>query len=160
VEVIRQVLPIFPEHIHVIGPTEKVNTYDLIDITDLALVFTTTAGLEICTRGIPVAVSGDAHFRGKGFTIDAESWDEYYSKLDAVINDLPAHRLNSEQVEAACNYAYAYFREYPRPFPWHIEHLWSGLEKRPLSYVLGEEGRKKYEATLQQMTGEPMDWKD
>jgi hypothetical protein len=116
--------------------------------------------LEICTRGIPVAVSGKAHFRGKGFTIDAESWEEYFSKLDEVIQDLPGHRLNTEQVEAARNYAYAYFREYPRPFPWHIEHLWSGLDKRPLSYVLGIEGRKEYEATLQQMAGEPMDWKE
>jgi hypothetical protein len=159
VDVIRQALPSIPEHIHVVGPAEKVNTYDLIDIADMALVFTTTAGLEICTRGIPVAVSGDAHFRGKGFTIDAESWEEYFSKLDVVLCDLPGQRLNSKQVEAACNYAYAYFREYPRPFPWHIERLWSGLEKRPLSYVLGE-GRKEYEATLQQMTGEPMDWKE
>lgn len=160
VDVIHQAVPSIPEHIHVIGSTEKVNTYDLIDIADLALVFTTTAGLEMCTRGIPVAVSGGAHFRGKGFTIDAESWEEYFSKLDVVLNDLSAHRLNSEQVEAACNYAYAYFREYPRPFPWHIEHLWSGLEKRPLSYVLGKVGRIEYEATLQQMTGEPMDWKE
>jgi len=160
VDVIRKVLPSLPEHIHVIGPTEKVNTYDLIDIADLALVFTTTAGLEICTRGIPVMVSGDAHFRCKGFTIDAESWEEYFSKLDTVLGDLSAFRLNSDQVESARNYAYAYFREYPRPFPWHIEHLWSGLEKRPLSYVLGEEGRRKYESTFQQMTGEPMDWKE
>jgi hypothetical protein len=160
VDVIQQALPSIPEHIHVIGPSEKVNTYDLIEIADLALVFTTTAGMEICTRGIPVAVSGDAHFRGKGFTIDAESWEEYLSKLDLVLDDLPAHRLNSKQVEAACNYAYAYFREYPRPFPWHLEHIWSALEKRPLSYVLGEIGRKEYEATLQQMTGEPMDWKE
>jgi hypothetical protein len=160
VDVIRRALPSIPEHIHVVGPDEKVNTYDLIEIADLALVFTTTAGLEICTRGIPVAVSGDAHFRGKGFTIDAESWEEYFSKLDVVLHDLPGHRLNSEQVNAACNYAYAYFREYPRPFPWHIEHLWSGLEKRPLSFVLGNEGRKEYEATFQQMTGEPMDWKE
>jgi hypothetical protein len=160
VNVIQQALPSIPEHIHVVEPAEKVNTYDLIDIADLALVFTTTAGLEICTRGIPVAVSGDAHFRGKGFTIDAESWEEYFSKLDTVLRDLPAHRLNSKQVDAACNYAYAYFREYPRPFPWHIEHLWAGLAKRPLSYVLGNEGRKEYEATLQQMTGEPMDWKE
>lgn len=160
VDVIRQALPSLPEHIHVVEPAEKVNTYDLIDIADLALVFTTTAGLEICTRGIPVAVSGKAHFRRKGFTIDAESWEEYFSKLDEVIRDLPGHRLNTEQVEAARNYAYAYFREYPRPFPWHIEHLWSGLDKRPLSFVLGNEGRKEYEATLQQMTGEPMDWKE
>ncbi len=156
-EVLHQTVPSIPDNIHVIGPAEKVNTYDLIDITDLALVFTTTAGLEMTTRGIPVAVSGDAHFRGKGFTIDAESWDEYYSKLDLALKDLPAHRLNGDQMETARNYAYAYFREYPQPFPWHIEHLWTGLEKRPLSYVLGE-GRNKYESTFRQLAGEPPEW--
>jgi hypothetical protein len=159
-EAIRQVLPQLPENIRLIQPEEKVNTYDLIDLTDLALAFTTTAALEIAVRGIPVAVSGRAHYRGKGFTIDADSWEEYFQKLDAALADLPAARLAPDQLEAAWNYSYAYFREYPRPFPWHIEHLWPGLEQRPLSYVLSDAGRSLYEATFQQMTGESMDWKE
>jgi hypothetical protein len=160
VDVIRRSVPNLPGHIHVIGAMEKINTYDLIEICDLALVFTTTAGLEICTRGIPVAVSGRAHYRGKGFTLDAESWDEYFSKLDKLLVNLPAQRLTPEQVEAAWNYTYAFFNEYPRPFPWHIEHLWPGLEKRPLSHVLGDTGRSEYERTFQELTGKTMEWKD
>jgi hypothetical protein len=159
-ELIRQTTPSLPAHIHVIESSDKVNTYDLIDLCAMALVFTTTAGLEIATRGIPVAVSGGAHFRGRGFTIDADSWEEYFAKLDEVLSDLPAHRLTKEQVESARNYAYAYFCEYPRSFPWHIEHFWSGLEKHPLSHVLSEAGCRHYEATFRQMTGEPMDWNE
>ena len=159
-DIIRRVLPKLPSHIHLIGPTEKVNTYDLIEIADLALVYTTTTGLEIAARGIPMLVSGRAHYRKKGFTLDADTWDEYFSVLDRTLSALPGYCLTPDQVEQARNYAYCYFAEYPRPFPWHLERIWSSLEKRPLSYVLGPEGRAQFEATFQQMAGAPMDWKE
>jgi len=62
-EIIHKVVPDLPSNIHLIGPTEKVNTYDLMEITDLALVYTTTAGLEMAVRGILVMVSGRANYR-------------------------------------------------------------------------------------------------
>jgi len=158
-EIIRATLPELPAHIHLIGPEEKINTYDLMEIADLALVFTTTAGLEMAVRGIPVLVSGDSQYRKKGFTLDADTWDEYFAVLDRALKDLPGCRLTPQQVEQARNYAYFYFKEYPHPFPWHLEKLWPSLEKRPLSYVLGAEGRALYEATFQQLAGAPSDWK-
>jgi len=154
-ETIRGVFPELPEHIHLVGSQEKINTYDLIEITDLALVYTTSAGLEMATRGIPVLLSGSAHYRKKGFTIDADSWDEYFQKLRIALADLPAQQLTPEQIECAWNYAYFYFHDYPRPFPWHLEKIWPSLKKRPLSYVLGQKGRLEYENTFQQITGKP-----
>ena len=152
-EIIRRVLPELPSHIRVFGPTEKVNTYDLMDITDLALVYTTTAGLEMATRGIPVLVSGLAQYRKKGFTLDADSWEEYFSVLDRAIKDLPGGRLTPEQIERAWNYTYFYFREYPWPFPWHLEKIMQDLKDRSIAYVLSPEGRLKFEATFQQLVG-------
>jgi hypothetical protein len=157
-EIIRAVLPVLPAHIHLIGPQEKVNTYDLMEIADLALVYTTTAGLEMATRGIPVVVSGKAHYRKKGFTLDADTWDEYFSVLGRALAGQPGKRLTAAQVERAWNYAYCYFAEYPRPFPWHLEKIMADLDERPISYVLGPEGRAAYEATFQQMAGEPVVW--
>jgi hypothetical protein len=157
-EIIQQVLPELPSHIHMIGPKEKVNTYDLMEIADLALVYTTTAGLEMATRGIPVLVSGRAHYRKKGFTLEADSWEEYFDKLDTALKDLPACRLTPLQVEQAWNYAYCFFKEYPRPFPWHLEKIGPDLEKASLAYVLSSEGRAKFEKTFQQMTGDPIIW--
>jgi hypothetical protein len=52
-DVINRVLPSLPEHIHVIGPEEKVNTYDLIAAANLGLVYTTTVGLEMAMSGVP-----------------------------------------------------------------------------------------------------------
>ena len=156
-EIIQQTLPELPPHIRMIGATEKVNTYDLMEITDLALVYTTTAGLEMALRGIPVMVSGGAHYRKKGFTLDADSWEEYFCQLGALLPDLSSHRLTQEQVETAWNYAYFFFREYPRPFPWHIERLGKNLDNFPMAEVLNGKGRVDFETTFQQMAGMPVD---
>jgi hypothetical protein len=124
-----------------------------MDITDLALVYTTTAGLEMATRGIPVLVSGLAQYRKKGFTLDADTWEEYFLALDRALKDLPGSRLTPNQIERAWNYTYFYFREYPRPFPWHLEKIMSDLKERPIAYVLSPEGRSKFEATFEQLAG-------
>lgn len=158
-EIVRRVLPELPPHIHLVGPSEKVNTYDLMEITDLALVYTTTAGLEMALRGIPVLVSGRAHYREKGFTLDAQTWNEYFTVLEQALKSMPA-RLSPKQVELAWNYAYAFFAEYPQPFPWHLEKLWPSLGKRPLSNILSPEGQSKYAATFEKMAGVPFDWKN
>jgi hypothetical protein len=61
--------------------------------------------------------------------------------------------LTLQQIERAWNYTYFYFREYPRPFPWHLEKITSDLKERPIAYVLSPEGRLKFEATFQQLAG-------
>jgi capsule polysaccharide export protein KpsC/LpsZ len=155
-ETITRAFPNLPEHIHLIGAKEKINTYDLIEITDLALVYTTSVGLEMATRGLPVMLSGCAHYRKKGFSIDADSWQEYFQKLEAALADLPAQRLTPEQVKMAWNYAYFYFHDYPRPFPWHIEEFWKAYDQRPLSHVLSPDGRANYERSFQELAGAPM----
>ncbi len=70
----------------------------------------------------------------------------------------PGRRLTPEQIELAWNYAYSFFAEYPRPFPWHIEKIMPDLEQRPISYVLSPKGRAAYETTFQQMAGEQINW--
>jgi hypothetical protein len=157
-DIIHNLLPELPSHIHLIGSKEKVNTYDLMEIADLALVYTTTAGVEMATRGIPVLVSGRATYRKRGFTIDADSWGEYFQKLERALANLPAIRLTQEQIDQAWNYAYAYFHEFTRPYPWHLEKIMADLRNRPISYVLGPEGRLEYEATFQELAGAPINW--
>jgi hypothetical protein len=153
-DIINKALPVLPSHFRLIGPKEKINTYDLMDIADLALVFTTTAGIEMAVRGIPVIVCGKAHYRKKGFTLDPESWDEYFATLDNTLENPKAHRLTPAQVERALNYCYFFFKEYPHPFPWHMQKLWPSLEKRPISYVLSPPGRTEFGPTFQELIGE------
>ena len=149
VDVVKQVLPKLPEHIRLIGPKDKVNTYDLIEVADLGLVYTTTVGMEMAMCGVPVIVSGQTHYRGRGFTYDPESWVTYFKLLGQILAKPSAFRLTRTQVESAWEYAYRFFFEYPRPFPWHLVRVWEDYKARPLSQVCGPEGQEHVWRDLQ-----------
>jgi len=156
-DVVKEALPEIPSHIHLIGPLEQVNTYDLMEITGLGLVYTTTTGLEMAMHGLPVAVCGQTHFRGRGFTFDPNSWDEYFAMLNQLLSNLPDRHLTREQVALAWNYAYRFFFEYPLPFPWRLMHFWKDVDIWPLERVLSE-GRTEFGKTFEHLAGEPIIW--
>lgn len=158
--VVKEALPELPSHIHVIGALDKVNTYDLIEIADVGLAYTTTVGLETAMNGRPVISCGQTHYRGRGITLDPNSWDEYYSTLEKVLSDIPAHQLNEKQIEFAWNYAYRFFFEYPRPFPWRLMNFWDDLAEHPLEKVLSDEGMARFKKTFDFLVGEPFTWND
>ncbi len=157
-EVVHQVLPRLPEHIRLIGAKEKVNTYDLVEAADVGLVYTTTVGMEMAMYGAPVIVSGATHYRGRGFTYDPDSWVNYFKLLGQMLGRPEGFKLTRQQVESAWEYAYRFFFEYPRPFPWHLVRAWEDYKTRPLSAVLSEEGCLQYGETFRYLLGEPVDW--
>jgi hypothetical protein len=156
--VVRGVLPTLPDHIRLIGPQEKVNTYDLVDVADVGLVYTTTVGLEMALQGLPVIVAGQTHYRERGFTLDPESWVKFYKTIAAVLENPSAYRLTGEQIELAWRYAYRFFFDFPRPFPWHLVRLWEDYRQSPLKDVFEPENFKAYEPTFNYLAGEPLDW--
>jgi hypothetical protein len=158
VEVLESAYPSLPENIHIIRPEDKTNTYDLMEIADLGLVYTTTVGMEMAMSGLPVIVTGKTHYAEKGFTLDPSTWSEYESMLDTVLADPKAARLSDSQMEQAWLYAYLFFFEFSLPFPWHILWLKDDFKQRPISYVLSEEGQQKYADTFAYLVGEPLDW--
>jgi hypothetical protein len=159
VDVVNEALPSNPEHIHVIGPLEKVNTYDLMDIASLGLVYTTTTGMEMAMNGIPVIACGETHYRKRGFTYDPETWEEYFGTLETLLTNLPMSRLTNAQIETAWEYAYRFFFEYPQPFPWRLMHFWKDVDVWPLGRVLSEEGQAAYKLTFDYLAGEPIKWR-
>jgi len=156
--VVREALQEIPKHIHLIGALDNINTYDLIEIADLGLAYTTTVGVETAMNGIPVISCGQTHYRGRGFTIDPNTWDEYFATLENFLSDLPGHRLSEKQVAKAWNYAYRFFFEYPRPFPWRLMNFWDDLEVWPVDKVLSAEGLAQFEDTFKFLVGEPFTW--
>ncbi len=156
--VIERAVPERPIHIRVIGPDEKVNTYDCMEIAGLGLAYTTTVGMEMAMRSVPVILAGNTHYRGRGFTFDPSSWDEYYTTLDRLLSDLPAYRLSQEQVETAWNYAYRFFFDFPMPFPWRLMYFWKDVDIWPLGRVLSDEGQVEYKKTFDYLAGEPIKW--
>ncbi len=155
-DVVKSALPEIPENIHLIGPLEKVNTYDLMEIADLGLVYTTTTGLEMCMRGIPVIACGETHYRRRGFTLDPMSWDEYYAMIESALQRKKS--LSKVQVETAWEYAYRFFFEYPFVFPWRLMHFWKDMEVWPMERVLSKEGRKEFGKTFEYLAGKTIKW--
>ena len=158
VDVVHEVLPRLPENIRLIKPRDEVNTYDLIEVADLGLVYTTTVGMEMAMSGVPVVVAGQTHYRGRGFTHDPDSWVSYYKLLGQILENPADFRLDVEQVKLAWQYAYRFFFDYPQPFPWHLVRVWEDYKARPLQSVLQGECQKLYEPTFRYLVGEPIDW--
>jgi Capsule polysaccharide biosynthesis protein len=157
-DVIHEVMPELPENIRLVAADDPVNTYDLIDVADLGLVYTTTVGMEMAMSGVPTVVAGQTHYRGKGFTYDPADWEDYFDLLNHLLQDPKKSRLQREQVERAWQYAYRFFFNYPLPFPWHMLYYSEELEQWPVEKVLSETGQGIYGEAFRALADEPRHW--
>jgi hypothetical protein len=157
-EVLKHALPHLPDHIRIVEAQASINTYDLVEIADLGLAYTTTVGMEMAMSGVPVILGGRTHYRLKGFTYDPETWEAYFEKIERVLSEPGQNKLGRDQVERAWNYAYRFFFEYPLPFPWHLLSYWDELESWPLERVLSDEGQAAFGSTFNSLLGEQRQW--
>ncbi len=155
-EVARRLLPVVPEFIHLVDAQNPINTYDLIEIADLGLAYTTTVGMEMAMSGIPVVLGGETHYRSKGFTYDPSCWEDNFASTEKILRDPKSYRLSNEQVELAWNYAFRFYFEYPHPFPWHLLGFWDELETWPIQRVFSAEGLEEFGGTFEALVGEPI----
>lgn len=157
-DVVRQALPDLPPHFRLVATDDPINTYDLVEVADLGLVYTTTVGMEMAMSGVPVIVAGQTHYRSKGFTLDPGSWQDYETQLSRVLADPGAYRPERAQVEQAWNYAYRFFFEYPTPFPWHLLHFWNELESWSVEKTLSTAGQAVFGSSFDFLLGKSRPW--
>lgn len=118
VKEIERVFPKLPSNVRVIPPEEKVNSWSITQITSLGLVHTSTPGMELPLSGVPCLVASGVHYRGKGFTVDIESRDQYFQLLQ----DFPKINFDSEKAKTlALRYAYLLFERYHLDWSFMIE---------------------------------------
>ena len=129
-----------------------------MELASVGLAYTTTVGLEMAMRGVPVIVAGRTHFRGRGFTTDPANWDQYYGALDRLLENPAEHRLSRKEMTAAWTYAYLFFFDYPFDFPWRLMHLWKDVDEWPLARVFSDEGQRAFGRTLGYLAGETIEW--
>lgn len=158
IEIIHRLMPELPEHIHLIKPEDKVNTYDLVEITDIGLVYTTTVGIEMAMSGIPTIVVGETHYRNRGFTYDPDSYVNYYKLLGSMLEDPASFRLSKEKIDLAWKYAYHFFFDFPKPFPWHLVRMWEDYQQNGLKSVFSPKGLEEYGESFQNLVGKPLVW--
>ena len=156
-DVVSQTFPNLPENIKVVPPDADINSYDLVEMAQVGLVYTTTLGLEMAMDGLPVIVAGRVHYRGRGFTYDPPSWEAYFRLLEQAVAAPESLRPQPDSVALARRYAYHFFFTYPRPYPWHIAFWEESLQRWPLPRALEE---PRFTETLAAFTGAPLRWED
>jgi len=117
---LRQRVHPMPANVLILDAEDPTSSYVLMEACDVGLVFSSTAGLELAVFGAPVIVAGRTHYRGKGFTIDVSSPEEFRAALDAVVAD-PAAFAPDQAL--ARRYAYAFFFRAPIQGPFVEEHV-------------------------------------
>jgi Capsule polysaccharide biosynthesis protein len=109
-----------PPNVRVVEATDPTSSYPLMEASDLGLVYTSTTGLELALRGVPVVVAGETHYRGKGFTIDVDSPEAFRASVAAALDD-PAAVAPDRNL--ARRYAHLFFFEDPVRSPGVEEHV-------------------------------------
>ncbi len=95
-----------PPSIKIIPPLSDISTYSIMALCDSVLIYSTKTGIELATNGMQVIVAGEAWIRGKGFTVDANSPEEFRN----ILARLPLRtKLDSEKITLARRYAYHFF---------------------------------------------------
>ncbi|MGH9340952.1 MAG: hypothetical protein ACRD1R_15490 [Acidobacteriota bacterium] len=112
-DVLKQLEPL-PNNIRIVPSDHPLSTYKLMDISQLALVYTSTAGIEMALRGKPVVVAARRYYCGRGFTIDVERGTDYSQLLDRA---LQIKKLDPNQVEVARRFAYLLLFRYLHKIP-------------------------------------------
>ena len=111
-DLVRSQLGAIPPNVRFVTAGEALSSYTIIDMADLVLTYTTTVGLEAAVRGRPVAVAGEMHYRGRGFTTDLSGPDD----LARVMSDSNAAGP-VDGAELALRYAHMFFFREMIPFP-------------------------------------------
>lgn len=98
--------------VHFVAATEPLDSYQLMDASDLVLTYASTVGMEAAVRGIPVAVAGDTHYRGRGFTEDVEGPADLARALAGA-----GAPMGEDAVKLAWRYAFTFFFRTMIPMP-------------------------------------------
>lgn len=98
-----------PPNVRVIDAEDPISSYVLMDVATLGLVYTSTVGLELAARGVPVLVAASTHYRGRGFTTDPETAGDYWEAADHILAEPPSDAERDRSRELAKRYAVLFF---------------------------------------------------
>ncbi len=107
------------DNVVLIPPEAEVDSYQLMEESDVGIALCSTAGLEMAALGKPVVLTGRAHYGGKGFTIDCPDQSAYEATLETALTSDQDCDTTKYQ---ARKYLLTAFLRYAMPFPWVNEY--------------------------------------
>ncbi len=95
-----------PGNVHVVPPDSPLTARRVVELADIALVYTSTVAVEAAAAGAPVILVGGGWHAGRGVTIDVRTPKEYFDRLGRLCDGTEAPEARREY---ARRYAYAFF---------------------------------------------------
>ncbi|NMC36107.1 hypothetical protein GYA49_03595 [Candidatus Beckwithbacteria bacterium] len=129
---IKKKYGLLPKNIILLPPKTAITAYDLFPITNVSVVWTSTAGIESVIYNTPTITIANTHFRNKNFTLDPASQKEYYSILEKVL-------IKKMHLAKKTKYlAYKYFYYYLNCFSYNY-----GIPTQNWTEALSEDHKNK-----------------
>ena len=85
---------------------KNINTYSIIELTDICMTVCGTCGLEMGCYGKPTINAGNSLYSGYGFNYEPKTREDY---IELIRNIDQISKLNSKQIRAAKIVAYQIF---------------------------------------------------
>jgi hypothetical protein len=112
-----------------LSPKVNLDIYQLFPIVNAGIVHTTTVGIEMAARGLPVITTASAPYSGFGFTVEPASEGEYFEVLRKT---LMGEKLLDPDEQIGLSYKFIMFYQY---------HYYTKIDI--MKYVWGETPRLK-----------------
>lgn len=116
-DLIRQHYSTLPKNVRIVDGGSEINSHILCSLSDLITVYSTTVGLEMTMRGIPVVVCGQCHYSRRGFTYDIEEQKAYFNLLDKLCRSENL-KLSKEAQQLSFRYANFFIKHVPAYLPY------------------------------------------
>lgn len=120
---IKLKFPQMPENVRLVSAAD-VNSWSLINITDVGMIHTSTVGLELAIEGVPCICVSDTFYRNKGFTLDVSTKKEYF---DILSNDSLSFDKENCKILAR-RYSYLIFLRSQIPMPFYLPEVGYGAK--------------------------------
>lgn len=123
---ITKIIKNIPKNVFIIPSGSTIKTSQLMQYCKMAIVHTSTMGLDFALRGKPALTTADSHYRNKGFTFDPENKAEYFLQLKRILDSRESPAAIKKRIELSRKYSYLYFFRYyihSNIFLWNYQGL-------------------------------------
>ena len=80
IRLLQTLMPL-PDHVKIMRANTDINTQSLFPVIDYVLTVNGTVGMEFPCYGVPALLGGTGRYNGRGFTIEPQTQDEFYTML-------------------------------------------------------------------------------
>ncbi len=126
----------------------NLNTYGLIEVADLGIVYSSDIGWEMIIKNKPVISVGKGAAWGKNIQFEPNSLDEYFKKIDFFIKR-KNYSISKKKIKNAKKFFKFYMEEVPKEFPFPLFDYWTEKTFNDVQLIFNDQSNSKYNKTFE-----------